>query len=70
MADSIGGITITDPPVIAAFPVTVDYGGGLDYNPDVSVHVFDAPDLKTEQRFVMGSGSRRLRVRRDHLNKD
>src|SRR5215472_2057394 len=70
MADQLGPITITDPPVLAKFPVTVDWGGGIDYNPPVSVHIFDAPDLKTEQRFVMGSGVPRLRVRRDHLNKD
>src|SRR5215471_1903771 len=68
VADSLGPITITDPPVLAKFPVSVDWGGGLDYNPPISVHIFDAPGLKTEQRFVMGSGVPRLRVRRDHLN--
>jgi hypothetical protein len=68
MPDSLGPITIPDPPVISAFPLTVDWGGGLDYNPPISIHVFDQPGLKTEQRFVMGPGTKRLRVRRDHLN--
>jgi hypothetical protein len=68
MPDSLGPIPITDPPQIAAFPFTVDWGGGLDYNPNISTHIFDAPGLKTEQRFVMGSGTPRLRVRRSTLN--
>ena len=70
MPDYIGGLPVTDPPVISAFPIKVDFGGGIDYQPDVSMHVFDEVDLKTEQRFVMGPGSRRIRVRRDHLTKD
>jgi len=70
VADSIGGIPVVAPPTIGDFPITVDFGGGLDLNPPIAIHVFDAPELKTEQRFVMGPGMRRLRVRRDHLNKD
>jgi len=70
MPDTIGGITVTTPPVISAFPISVDWGGGIDYIPNVAVHVFDAPDLKTEQRFVLGAGFRRIRIRRDHMNKD
>jgi hypothetical protein len=68
--DQIGGFPVTDPPVISAFPIKVDWGGGMDYNPPIYAHIFDETDLKTEQRFVLGSGMKRMRVRRDHLTKD
>ncbi|HEY1242173.1 MAG TPA: hypothetical protein VGF16_16530 [Bryobacteraceae bacterium] len=68
MPDNLGPIVIPDPPVISAFPIPVDWGGGLDYNVPIAIHVFDQPGLKTEQRFVLGPGAPRLRVRRDHLN--
>jgi hypothetical protein len=68
LPDNLGPIVIPDPPVISAFPIPVDWGGGLDYNVPIATHVFDQPGLKTEQRFVLGPGTPRLRVRRDHLN--
>lgn len=59
--------------MIGAFPLTSptrgpDWGSGFDYAPPIAVHQFDEPGLKTEQRFVLGSGARRFRIRRDHLS--
>jgi hypothetical protein len=68
--ETIGPIPIPEPVVIGTFPVSGDYGGGMDWQPPVAVHLFDEPGLKTEQRFVLGSGARRFRVQRDHLSCD
>jgi hypothetical protein len=68
--ETLGPIQIPDPVVIDPFPLTGDYGGGMDWLPPVAVHLFDQPGLKTEQRFVLGSGARRFRVQRDHLSCD
>jgi hypothetical protein len=68
--ETLGPIQIPDPVVIDPFPLAGDYGGGMDWLPPVAVHLFDQPGLKTEQRFVLGSGARRFRVQRDHLSCD
>ncbi len=70
MSDSLGPITIPDPPVIDAFPLQPDYGSGLDFTPPIAVHVFDQPGLKTEQRYLLGSGYRRFRIVKEHLSCD
>lgn len=62
MSDSLGPIPIPDPPTLDPFPFETDYGGGFDYGPPQVAHVFDAPELKTEQRYLLGSGVRRFRV--------
>ena len=67
MADSIGGVPVPDPPFIAPFPLRVDFGSGADLEPPIASHSFDQPGLKTEQRFLLGNGMRRFRIRRDHL---
>src|SRR5947209_7527489 len=66
----LGPITVPDPPLIAPFPLNGEYGSGMDWTPNIAVHVFDQPGLKTEQRYVIGSGARRFRVRKDHLSCD
>ena len=68
MSDSLGPIPIPDPPFIGAFPLRGDYGGGIDYQPPIVTHVFDQPGLRTEQRYLLGSGMRRFRINRDHLS--
>lgn len=70
MSDSLGPIPIPDPPVIPAFPLRADFGSGLDYTPPIATHVFDQPGLKTEQRYLLGSGIRRFRIAKDHLSCD
>ena len=54
MSDTLGPITIPDPPVISAFPLQGDFGSGVDFTPPIATHVFDQPGLKTEQRYLMG----------------
>jgi hypothetical protein len=68
MADSLGPIAIPDPPFIAPFPLRVDFGSGADVEPPIAIHFFDEPSLKKEQRFLLGNGMRRFRIRRDHLS--
>jgi len=68
MADNLGPIPIPEPPVIAKFPLKIDYGTGMDIQPQIAVHQFDQPGLKTEHRIVMGDGLRRFRVRKDKLS--
>ena len=68
MPEFLGSIAIPDPVTISAFPLTSDYGGGFDIEVPIVTHLFDQPGLKTEQRFVLGSGARRFRVRKDHLS--
>jgi len=67
MADSLGPVPIPDPPFISPFPLRVDFGSGADLEPPIAIHSFDQPGLKTEQRFLLGNGMRRFRIRRDHL---
>jgi hypothetical protein len=73
VADFLGSVPIPDPPVIAPFPLVGDFGGGIDYEPQVVTHVFDREadpgrGLRVEQRFLMGNGVRRFRFVRDHLS--
>ena len=70
MADSLGPIAIPDPPMIADFPLRSDFGSGVDLDIPITIHSFDQPGLKTEQRFVRGIGARRFRYTRDHLSCD
>jgi len=67
--DSLGPVPIPSPPVISAFPLRPDFGGGIDYNPAVVVHTFDQPGLKTEQRFLLTPmGARRFKFAKHHLS--
>ena len=69
MGDFLGPIAITDPPVLTTkFPLRGDYGSGADLTPPIAIHVFDQPGLKTEQRYLLGDGARRFRIRKDHLS--
>ena len=68
MAETLGPIPIPDPVTIADFPLTADYGGGMDFDPPTVIQSFDQPGLKTEQRFLVGDGARRFRFHRDHLS--
>ena len=70
MSDSLGPIVIPDPPYISQFPFVGDYTTGADFTPPIAIQVFDQPGLKTEQRYLLGSGSRRFRVYKDHLSCD
>lgn len=75
---NLGPIPIPAPPSIGPFPLGDpatkvpggDYGSGFDFAPPIATHLFDEPGLQTEQRFVLGSGARRFRIRRDHLSCD
>src|SRR5215471_12412935 len=64
MGDSLGPVPIPDPPVISAFPLRGDFGSGYDYTPPVAIHVTDQPGLRSEQRYLLGSRTRRFRVAR------
>ena len=66
--DYLGTIPIPDPPFISQFPFQGDYHTGADLDPPVAIHVFDQPGLKTEQRYILGSGARRFRVQKDRLS--
>lgn len=66
--DFLGPILVPEPPLISPFPLHTDFGGGADLAPAVSIHSFDQPGLKTEQRFVLGNGVRRFRFQKDHLS--
>lgn len=67
MSGSLGPIPIPDPPQITAFPLKVDYGTARELDHIEYVHRFDAPGLKTEQRFYRGAGARRFRIRKVNL---
>lgn len=64
MADSLGPVPIPEPPSIGPFPLRVDYGTAKQVEPQVFVHKFDSPGLRTEQRIYRGDGSTRFRVRK------
>jgi hypothetical protein len=67
--DSLGPVPVPTPPVIGAFPLRPDFGGGVDYAPVIVVHTFDQPGLKTEQRYLMSpSTMRRFRFVKNHLS--
>jgi len=68
MSDFLGPVPIPEPPLIGKFPLKVDYGTGMDVQPSIAVHLFDQPGLKTEQRFLLGDGQRRFRVRKAKLS--
>jgi hypothetical protein len=67
MGDMLGPVPVPDPPLISQFPLTGDYGTGADLTPPIAIHVFDQPGLRTEQRYMLGSGARRFRIQKDHL---
>lgn len=67
MSGSLGPIAVPDPPQITAFPLRVDYGTARELDHIEYVHRFDAPGLKTEQRFYRGAGARRFRIRKAQL---
>jgi hypothetical protein len=67
MADFLGPIAIPDAPVIGDFPIRPDYGSGIEITDRVVVHLTDTPGLRTEQRFYIGDGARRFRVRKFQL---
>jgi hypothetical protein len=67
LSDQLGPIVITPPPTISAFPLTADFTSGYDFTPPIATHTFDQPGLKTEQRFLLGSGERRFRVTKARL---
>jgi hypothetical protein len=68
MSDNLGAIVVPDPPTISAFPIQGMFGSGIDYTPPIAIHSFDQPGLKTEQRYLLGSGTRRFRIVKDHLS--
>lgn len=63
----IGAVSVPTPPTIGAFPVGIDYGSGFDLEPPIVTHTFDQAGLRTEQRFILGDGVRRFRVRKVRL---
>jgi hypothetical protein len=68
VSDTLGPITVPDPPTIADFPIQPDFAIGVDFAPPIVTHTFDQPGLKTEQRFLMsGGGARRFRFVKNHL---
>lgn len=67
MPDSIGPIPVPEPPTIAPFPLKVDYGSGIEEEPRIVGHLFGQPGLRMEQRFFLGPGIRRYRVRKHYL---
>ena len=67
MAGSLGPIPVPDPPAIGPFPLRSGWGGGMDADIPIVTHSFDQDELRKEQRFVLGDGARRFRVRFDRL---
>jgi hypothetical protein len=68
MPDSLGPVPIPDPPLVDPFPLVADFGSGQEIPERVVSHLMDQPGLKTEQRFFLGDGARRFRVRKYQLS--
>jgi hypothetical protein len=68
MADKIGNITVPEIGASGVFPIVPEYPYGRASHPDVAVHQFGSGNAKIEQRFLLGTGSRRFTVRRTWMN--
>jgi hypothetical protein len=68
--DNIGPIAVPSPPQIDPFPLTIDYGSGIEEEPRTVAHLLGQPGLRVEQRFFIGPGIRRYRVRKYLLKCD
>lgn len=67
MPDYLGPIPIPDPVVISPFPFRADYGASQEIPDRIIAHQMD-PEIKAEQRFYLGDGARRFRVRKYRLD--
>ena len=74
MADFLGPVPIPEPPGpeppanIPDFPFRGDFGTSQEIPDRIVAHLLDQPGLKTEQRFFVGDGARRFRVRKYQLD--
>lgn len=66
MPDTLGGVTVPSVSPSGTFPLTVDYGFTTIIDPPVKIHTFlGAGDLKREQRFLLGPGTRQWHIERE-----
>ena len=68
MSDTIGNITVPEIAASGTFPIVPEYPYGRASHPDVAIHQFGSGNAKIEQRFLLGTGSRRFTVRRTWMN--
>lgn len=68
MTEYLGNVEIPDIVASGVFPVVPDYGFGVAQAPRVAIHQFGSGNAKIEQRFLLGTGSRRFTVRRLQMN--
>jgi len=67
MPDYIGQVEVPEIAPSGTFPITSDYGHGLEHEPQVVVHRFGSGNAKIEQRFYLGNGARRFTVRKARM---
>jgi hypothetical protein len=67
MPDYIGNIAVPEILPSGTFPIVPDYPHGRAWRPDVAIHQFGSGNGKIEQRFLLGTGSKRFTVRRAYL---
>lgn len=60
MADIIGGVAVPEIAVSGVYPLIPDYPYGRAHTPKVAVHQFGSANAKIEQRFYIGSGSKKF----------
>jgi len=68
MADKIGNIDVPEIVASGVFPIVPEYPYGRSSHPDVAIHQFGSGNAKIEQRFLLGTGTRRFTVRRTWMN--
>src|ERR1035437_5396320 len=68
MSDSIGNIIVPEISASGTFPLIPDQGYGYSQPVEVYVHQFGSANAKIEQRFLVGSGTRRFSFRRGVLS--
>ncbi len=69
MSDFIGNIEVPEIVPSGVFPIVSDWGFGSAHAPSVAIHQFGTSDAKTEQRFLLGNGTRTFIVRKQVLTK-
>ncbi|MEN6532168.1 MAG: hypothetical protein ABFD89_00800 [Bryobacteraceae bacterium] len=67
MSDTLGNITVPEITASGTFPITPDFPYGYAIEPGVAVHRFGAGNTKIEQRFYLGTGTKRFVVKRSFL---
>jgi hypothetical protein len=69
MSDTIGRISVPDPPIATVtFPLRTDYGYGLSFPRQFVTHTFASKNAKAEQRFYLGPPTNRYGFLRKTLS--